>query len=485
MSIFSRVFARRARKRSYDAAKVVARFGDFSRSGASANAELDLALPTLRNRARGLYRNDPFVRRWVSQLQVNVVGHTGFKLQVRAKNSNGGMDTFGNQQVETAWREWTRVCTADGQMSFRDALSLAVRTWARDGEVFCEIVRGPQFTHGMALHFFEADHVDETHNVDPLPNGNTIRQGIELDRFERPVAYHILRRHPGDPMFNTVEHRKYRRIPASKMIHVYIKDRPHQVRGEPPMSPIMTATKMLGGYREAEVTGRRLAASKMGFFKRLFNQGQGDLAPLVDVENSDGEFEIEVSPGKLSVLPTGVDFEKFDMTSFSTDYEQFERQILRSIAAGLDTAYSNITMDSSNSSYSADRSDQIKQRDVWRMMQGFFIERFANRVYFHWNDMAFQFAGLQLPMYRAEKFLKAAYFTPRGWSWVDPEKEIKATVLAMDRNITSLTRVATEQGRDVEDVFREIQSERELAKSYQIDLRSTDEKKLDASSQKQ
>ena len=28
--------------------------------------------------------------------------------------------------------------------------------------------------------------------------GNTIRQGIEFDRIGRRVAYHFLRRHPGD-----------------------------------------------------------------------------------------------------------------------------------------------------------------------------------------------------------------------------------------------------------------------------------------------
>ncbi len=30
------------------------------------------------------------------------------------------------------------------------------------------------------------------------PGGNTIRQGIEFDAIGRRVAYHFLRRHPGD-----------------------------------------------------------------------------------------------------------------------------------------------------------------------------------------------------------------------------------------------------------------------------------------------
>lgn len=477
--MFKRLLSKlRGSFRTYDGAKTSARFGDFSRSGMSANSELEHALPMLRNRARGLYRNDPHVRRWVNQLQTNVVGDLGFKLQVKARHPNGtkGMDTYGNAAVEDAWMEWSRVSTADGMMSFRELCRQVVRTWARDGEFFAEIVEGNRFTHGMALHAFEADIVDDTLTVSTYGKANSIRQGVEIDQYGKPVAYHLLHSHPGDTFSMGIESRKHRRVPAEKIIHVFIKDRPHQVRGEPPLAPVMTATKMLSGYREAEVTGRRVAASKMGFFTRLFNEGQGDIAPLATTEAEDGSLEMEVQPGRLTSLPPGVGFEKFDMTTFSTDYEQFERQILRSISAGLDIAYGNLSMDSSNSSYSTDRSDQIKQRDVWRGLQCFIIETFVWRVYSKWNENVFDFAtDLKLPRYRAEKFLKASYFTGRGWSWVDPEKEIKAAKIAVDNNMTSLTRIAAEQGRDIEEVFKEIQSERELATGYGIDLENQQE----------
>lgn len=448
--------------RSYDAAKNVARFGDFTRSSLSANAELDTSLTTLRNRARGLYRNDPHVRRWVKQIETNVVGASGFTFRSRARNENGGLDQSGNRRLEEAWDEWAKRCTADGMMSFTGALQSVARTWARDGEVFAEILFNVEFPHGMAIHFFEADLVDETFNK-KLTNGTHIRQGIELNKFERPVAYHVFQDHPGESFYSNVTPRTRRRVPAERVIHVFLKDRPGQVRGEPPTVAVMTVTKMLGGYREAEVTGRRLAASKMGFFKRILGMGSGDIAPLADVERDDGELEMEVNPGKLSMLPPGVDFEKFDMTTFSTDYEQFERQLMRSVAAGLDISYSNVSMDSSNSSYSSDRSEQIKQRDVWRMLQGFIKERFADIVYQRWHDHAFDMGHVNLPMSRREKFRKGAYFTPRGWSWVDPEKEIKAAVIALENRMTSLTRIADEQGRDVEEIFTELKAEQDLA----------------------
>lgn len=457
------------RVRSYDGAKTVARFGDFARSDMSANAELDHVLGMLRNRARGLFRNDPIVKRWVRRCEVNIVGEPGFRFQSKARNQNGGLDTFGNTQIEELWKDWHVVATSDGLMSFREACKLAVRTWCRDGEVFVEFLSGAQYTHGFALRFFEADVVDHQLNK-RLGNGRMIRQGVEIEADERPVAYHMLLEHPGESFFGEARPRMTRRVPADRIIHVYVKERPHQVRGEPPMHAIMTSTKMISGYREAEVTGRRLAASKMGFFKRLFNEGGGEIAPIADTELEDGSLEMEVHPGKLTALPPGIDFEKFDMTSFSTDYEQFERQIMRSIAAGLDVNYSDISMDSSGTSYSTDRSDQIKQRDVWRDLQMFFIERLANKVKDRWLRQIFDFRYVTLPSRRLEKFQKGSYFTPRGWSWVDPQKEIKATIEAVNAKMTSLTRVISEQGRDPEEVFTEIAAERELAKKFGIDI---------------
>ena len=348
MGIFTRMWAfvagRPKARRSYDAASGAARFGDFSKSNLSANAELDLALVTLRNRARGLHRNEPFVRRWISQLKTNVVGEKGFVYRCRAKNDNGGIDRFGNDMIESLWKPWAKVVTADGIMCWEEFLAMAVETWGRDGEFFVEKVRLKQAKYSYALHPFEADLVDETYSRSARAGENEIRQGVEIDGFGRPIAYHVLTEHPGETVYGQRHaYKRRRRILADKIIHVFIKSRPGQVRGEPPMSAVMTSTKMLSGYREAEVTGRRLAASKMGFFKRMFQSGSGDIAPLADVETKDGILEMEVEPGKLSALPPGVEFEKFDMQTFSTDYEQFERQILRSISAGLDISYSNIS----------------------------------------------------------------------------------------------------------------------------------------------
>lgn len=458
-------------RRNYQAAQQIARLGDFTASNLSANAELQTTLTILRERSRNLYRNSPYFRRWVAQCQTNIVGAAGFTLQVRAKNTNGGMDRRGNEAVEQKWKEWCKTCTADGMMSFQNASKMPVRSWARDGEAFAEIVYGSRFTHGMALHFFEADMVDETHNeTRNNRTGNEIRMGVEIDRFERPVAYHILEDHPGDTYWSSGAVRRRRRVSADRIIHVFIKDRPGQTRGEPPAVATMVSSKMLDGYREAEVTGRRLAASKMGFFTRD-KGGSGDVGSLADSVNQDsGELEMDVHPGKLSSLPEGMSFESFDMKGFSTDYEQFERQMIRSIAMGLNTSYVSVSGDLTQVSYSSIRSGELSDRDVWREMQRFFIERFAEKVYEKWIDNAFQFTDIKLPYVRLDKFHEASRFQARGWGWVDPQKEIAAAKDAIDNNMTSLTSVVNEQGRDLEDVLKEKAAEQQLAETLGMTL---------------
>jgi capsid protein len=61
-------------------------------------------------------------------------------------------------------------------------------------------------------------------------------------------------------------------------------------------------------------------------------------------------------------------------------------------------------------------------------------------------------------------------WNPRGWRYVDPQKEIGADVEGLANNIKTLTGVLAEQGIDIIDHFETIKQERELAKKYGIDL---------------
>lgn len=445
--------------RSYAGASFAARYSDFGTSYLSADAELETALPKLRARARNLERNNPHARRFISLLQDNIVGAAGFTLRVSAKRTDGPKaqpDTYGNDVITAAWSKWCKTATADGMMTFREACRMAVRTWARDGETLVHYRLGRQFQDGIALRFYEADHLDETLNRTFPGTRNRIRMGVEIDGDEKPIAYHILTDHPGEAVWS-VGTKRYMRIPASEILHLYIKSRPGQTRGEPPMCVVLTDVKMMAGYREAEITNRRVAAAKMGFFER--DENAGPVKGVADAITPEGALEMEVEPGKMTALPPGYRFNPFNPNTSSTDFAGFERQIIRSIAAGLGVSYFDLAMDLSDVSYSSVRQGALSDRDFYRGLQAFFIERFVMPIYMRWLRNFFDFTNSGIPAYRYEKFADASAFRARGWSWVDPEKEVNAAIKAREARMNSLQNQVAETGGDWWQVADEIAEE--------------------------
>ena len=95
-----------------------------------------------------------------------------------------------------------------------DVQRVVLRSVARDGSVMIRKVRGFDNDFRFALQVLESDLLDTDYNH-KLPNGNIVRMGIELDAFERPVAYHILNGHEGDD-FGMKRPTRRDRVPADE-----------------------------------------------------------------------------------------------------------------------------------------------------------------------------------------------------------------------------------------------------------------------------
>jgi len=69
--------------------------------------------------------------------------------------------------------------------------------------------------------------------------------------------------------------------------------------------------------------------------------------------------------------------------------------------------------------------------------------------------------------------LKHCFITP-GWKWVDPEKELKAHLGAVDAGLTTLSDVAMQQGADFEELVLKRKRELELIREAGLpEVRST------------
>jgi capsid protein len=100
---------------------------------------------------------------------------------------------------------------------------------------------------GYQIQFIEADLLDENYSIKNEQTGNSIKMGVEVNKFNKPIAYYLLRNHPGGSAGSLYVGNSYVKVPADELIHAYIANRAEQTRGVPWTSSILTRAKMLDG----------------------------------------------------------------------------------------------------------------------------------------------------------------------------------------------------------------------------------------------
>lgn len=457
-------------KKGYAAAEKKARYGDLKSSRGSADYELRHGLAPVRNKSRWLARNSSGMKRFLGLLSINVIGKNGVLFQSRVRRANGDLDESLNARVEKDFKDWCKRPTSCGQLSMVDLQKQMVKSLARDGEAIWEVVYNSRFKDGIAINPIEADLLDESLNTTHT-NGNEIKMGVELDNFNAPVAYHFLTTHPGDlTWFSHQVKKRYRRVPADRIIHTYVSDRVGQTRGEPWASTIINSVKMMDGYREAETMGRRLKSSIMGFFKRVL-PGTNGIEELADQESDDGDMlEMMMEPGLLKELAAGLEFQSFDPGGAMTDFAAFETQIKKDISMGLMISNMSLGMETAGISYSAGRTITLEDRDFYQDVQGFIIDRNLNPIFSLWLSRRIIQIDSLIPPSRIAIIRDSFVYRPRGWDWVDPKSDVKANSEALATKQTSLARVAAQRGIDRDDLLDEIEEDIRAAKKRGLTL---------------
>jgi lambda family phage portal protein len=162
--------------------------------------------------------------------------------------------------------------------------------------------------------------------------------------------------------------------------------------------------------------------------------------------------------------------------------------MLREVAAGCGVSYESLSRDYSQSNYSSSRLALLDDRDLWRVLQLWFIRSFREEIHREWLRQAVfsrAIAGIRIDEYAADpsKF-EAARFKPRGWTWIDPAKEITSKIDAVKAGFTTVTDVIAEtaNGDDIEDILQRRKRELEMMEEAGLQF-TTDpmlEKELDA-----
>jgi lambda family phage portal protein len=461
-------------RRAYEGAVVSRLTSDWVTSSTSADAEINSSLVRLRNRSRQLVRDNAYARQALRAIACNVIGH-GIRLQAQVPMQRGGgrLDERLNRQIETAWDRWCRpsTCHTAGRLSFVEISRLAIQAMAESGEVFIRMV--PQAFGGssvpLALEVLEADLVKEDKNDGPAPDGSEWRMGVKVDRWGRPLSYAFRTRHPGD-IQNGLGHQLVE-VPAAEILHLATIERPGQTRGVPMFAAAIKRLHHLAGYEEAEVVRARAASSLMGFITSPEGELQGD-------EVYQDERVSNFEPGVFKYLAPGESVNVPTLDAPDGQFEPFMRAMLRAVAATTGVPYPSLSADYSQTNYSSSRLELLESREHWRTLQQFMIEHLHRPVFEQWMRAAVAVGQLDLPGYELmpERYDAVKWF-PRGWGWVDPEKEVNAYKEAVRCGFATQAQIVAEQGGDLEEllVARKAEVDRAQELELQFDTNPADD----------
>lgn len=474
-------------KRGFDAANWDRLTLDWASPLTTGDAEMRTRLRVLRGRARELERNEPYINRYLESLCNNVFDHHGIAMQSQAgdlmRDKSGKpvfkLDDAAVRIIEQAWKEWCKNPFVTGDMSLNEGGRLALRNTARDGDTLTKFVIDSSMNDfGFGLQLFEGDIIDDYKNTmvgDGLnPNEqNQIRMGVEVNYYQKAVAYWLLKEYPGDQMWWNVDGYYSERHAVDDYIHLFKRKRITQIRDVSWLVPIMRDLKMLDGFDEAAIVAARTGAAKMGFFVQKASDGN----PYDGSKDSAGNLITDAEPGAMEQLPYGMEFQAFDPKYPDAYYADFIKSRVRRIGAGISMNYNTLANDLENVNYSSIRAGILDDREGYKATQTWFIARWQQPIFAKWLEISLlngslkdPFSGNSLPFSKLSKFQKVE-FRPRRWPWVDPLKDVQADVLAINNRLTTRTKVISENtADDYEDIIKETAQEEQFAEDNDVEL---------------
>lgn len=456
----------RARNAAFPGADLGRLTSSWTTDPGAVNRWLRYELKTLRARSRQLARGDAYGKKFVESCVTNIAGPNPFQLQSKIKFGASGLpNDTANTAIELAWTERCKVGNVEvtGRLSRKEFDRLVVRCIARDGEALIRQYQPERKGESLKLQLIDIDRLDENRNEN-LRGGGSIKMGVEVDEFSKPVAYHILKQHPGEiGEWSRSYERVTERVPAEEIRHLFVSDWPEQVRGIPWMHAALVRLYHLGAFEEAAVVNARIGASKIA----TLETPDGEVPDSMATGTQGGNLLTDIEPGSYWQLPGGMKLGSFNPTFPDASVEPFIRSCLRGISSALGMAYHSLANDPAQVNYSTARVALLEERDHWMTLQEWYIEHFCTPDFEAWVRGEILSGNFPASYWQQRSQVR---WQPKRWSWVDPEKDANAKKLMLDMRLTSRSRIASELGEDFEEIAHEISHDDQLADSLGIEL---------------
>lgn len=443
----------------------------------SADAELIGESGTIAARSYDLERNNGIAGGAIRTQVDNILG-TGLRLSAkpdyRALGRTKEWADGWARITEAKWRTFANTLEFDAarQLNFGGQSVVMLRSAFLSGDGIALAMWLPDRPGAKWATCFQL--VDSARLGNPIGrmSGPALRDGVEINEFGEPLAYHIRKSHPGDGWILGGD-QSFERVPARtefgrrRVLHLFEKTRPGQSRGKAILAGVMAAFKMLDHYQRIElqtvVVNSMIAAFietplKADEIAELFGSQEQFMA-------SRKGWDVKLEGAGIIPLHPGDKLNAFTPTRPNGAYSAFVEAVLRYISTGLNMPYELLMKDFSKTNYSSARAALLEAWRYFNARREWISTYWADPVYELWLEEAIARGEVEAPDFHDNRAAWCACnWIGSGRGWVDPMKEAQASGERIRNNVSTLEREAAEQGMDWEEVLEQRAREEAFAK---------------------
>ena len=422
--------------------------------------------------------------------RTNIVGE-GLKLKstIDADFLGMGLDEAAQWQrsAEREFALWaqSKFCDSTRVNNFYEIQQVACMSWLMNGDacVLLEYERPTKaLPYGLRIHLIESDRVSTPNSTgsnvylyatDP-DTKNRIFNGVEVDKNNRVVAYHICSTYPNSTLYTKKEWKRVKAFGEQtgmpNVLMIYETERAEQYRGVPYLAPVIESLKQLTRYSEAEM----MAAVINGFFTVFIKSEKGTsevgFTGVIDEvdEVADGDRNYELGPGMVNMLAPGEEIDIADAKRPSSNFDAFTTSLAKYVGAALEIPV-EILVKNFTSSYSASRAALLEAWQAFRMKRSWLAADFCQPVYEIFLTEAIANGRLKAPGFFLDPLVRMAYCKAQ-WNgpaqgMIDPGKEVDAAEKRISIGISTRQQETIEMtGGDFEANVAQLARENQLMK---------------------
>ena len=404
---------------------------------------------SLREQARHLDQNHDLAKGILDVLVQNTIGPHGIQVEPQPRRADGSIHEAFAREILLVYRDWAKRPEVTWQHTWPSAQRILARTWYRDGEALAQrLVGNVSFLdHGTripySLEMMEPDFLPLDYDDLHL----NIRMGIQRNAWNRPVAYWVYKKHPGDQL-TYVTQADLKRVAADRVLHVKMVDRIGQMRGVSIFASVMARLDDIKDYEESERVAAKVAASMAAFIIK----GTPD---LYNPDNDAEQREIKFRPGMVfDDLEPGESVGTVDTSRPNSNLENHRGGQLRAVAAGTRVTYSSAAKDY-NGTYSAQRQELVEGYGAYGVLSHEFTSQLVMPAYEDFMQAAILSGRLRVPADVVAETVDDALYIPPQMPWIDPDKEAKS-LERLERNVhASGPEIIRRRGQNPRDVLEQ------------------------------